>query len=148
MRLIPLTKNKFALVDDEDYSWLITWKWCAQKDGNTYYAATKIPCLGGSKSLQMHRLLMMYPTEHTDHINHNGLDNRKQNLRPCTFRENQSNRRNQGSSKYVGIYWNKQKGKWQSHISINGKLKTLGYFPLDHEYDAHLTYLAALSQIR
>jgi|GEM_PF-2358882 len=147
MKKIPLTQGKFALCDDEDYSWLMTWKWWAQKGRNTFYVATTRPGSEGGGTLQMHRLLMLYPTEHTDHWNHNGLDNRKNNLRDCTNRQNQSNLREPGSSKYTGVYWDNSRGVWKSHIKINGRTKTLGRFPLDYEYDAHLTYLAALSQI-
>jgi len=147
MKQIPLTQGKFALVDDEDYDWLMTWKWYAHKQGKTFYAATNMPYSEGGGMILMHRLLMMYPKDmHVDHINHDGLDNRKSNLRDCTNRQNQSNLRKPGVSQYTGVYWHKHANKWRSQIQINSKLKHLGYFPRDHEYDAHLAYLAAVSR--
>jgi len=147
MKKIPLTQGKFALVDDEDFDWLMTWKWHAHKNRSTFYAVTNIPYSGGQEAINMHRLLMLYPTEHTDHVNHNGLDNRKHNLRDCTHRQNMSNLRKPGSSQYTGVNWHKRDKIWVSQIRINGKVKHLGLFPRDHEYDAYLTYQAALSQI-
>ena len=148
MKRIPLTQGKFALVDDEDYDWLMTWNWYAKKGGNTFYAATNIPLADGRGAIKMHRLLMMHPKGmDIDHDNHEGLDNQKHNLITCTHRHNMSNLRKQGSSQYTGVNWHKQKGKWQSRFTANGKTKHLGLFPLDKEYEAHLMYLAAVSQV-
>lgn len=145
MKKIPLTQGKFALVDDEDYDWLMTWKWRAVKDGNNYYAAT-IQHGSGKGYIAMHRLLLMYPKKglHTDHINHNGLDNRKTNLRECTPRENQSNRRKKCSSKYLGVYWHKVGQGWQSELTIGSKRTYLGFFK--KEIDAHIAYSNALEK--
>ena len=141
MRLIPLTQGKFALCDGEDYDWLMTWKWCAHKGGKTFYAINNT-----HGPLLMHRLLMIHPKGmDIDHDDHDGLDNRKHNLIVCTHRQNASNRREPGSSQYTGVSWDKQRGKWKSQIWINDKKKHLGLFPLDKEYEAHLTYLAAVS---
>lgn len=65
------------------------------------------------------------PGHHIDHINHDSHDNRYWNLRCVTVRENNQNRRNQGSA---GIYWNKRLKKWQAQIRIQGKRKYLGIF--------------------
>jgi hypothetical protein len=139
MKQIPLTQGKFALVDDEDYEWLMTWKWCTANCRNLVYARA----YDNYGMFSMHRLLMLYPPSpyHIDHINHNGLDNRRVNLRVVTSRQNQHNRQYQGSSKYPGVYWNKRDLAWYSHIRINGKLRHIGVF--QSELNAGLAYQIA-----
>jgi len=68
--------------------------------------------------------------EVVDHINHNLLDNRRQNLRICTPSENKRNRvlAKNNSSGYKGVNWSKGANKWRTQISINGKQKHLGLF--------------------
>jgi len=81
----------------------------------------------------MHREII-HPPDHlvVDHINHNGLDNRKANLRHATRAQNNHNRliikREDSSSKNKGVSWKKDKKKWQAQIYVNGQLKFLGYF--------------------
>ncbi len=104
--LIPLTQGKFAIVDAEDYDWLIRYKWHACKCKNTYYASR----VRGGKTIKMHREIMRAPKGLVcDHINHNGLDNRKRNLRLCTNAQNCYNQRASatGTSKYKGVSWHK-----------------------------------------
>jgi hypothetical protein len=67
---------------------------------------------------------------HIDHINHDSHDNRPSNLRCVTVRENNQNRRNQGSA---GIYWNKRINRWQAQIRIQGKKVYLGVFKEESE---------------
>jgi flagellar basal body rod protein FlgC len=79
----------------------------------------------------MHRLIMNTPDGmDTDHINSNGLDNRRQNLRICTHAENLANRKKQisNTSGYKGVSWDKSCKKWAANISICGKYKKLGRF--------------------
>jgi len=144
MSLIPLTQNRFALVDSAYYEWLMTWKWHTAKQGNTYYAFTNTRFGDGTRGkIRMHRLLMVYPVGlEVDHINHNGVDNRKANLRTCTHRENQSNLRKPGSSKYTGVYWCNRDKRWKSAAWIDGGLRYLGSF--QEEIDAHTTYQKAI----
>jgi len=92
-RKIPLSRGKFAIVDPEDYDWLRAYKWHAQKGPRTWYAVHSLT--NGKKekrkNLQMHSLLVdIPPGMFCDHINHNGLDNRKANLRPATHTQNAS----------------------------------------------------------
>lgn len=81
-----------------------------------------------------HRLIFMYhfgyfPKE-IDHINRNKFDNHIENLRDCTFEENQQNknRRIDNVSGVVGVYWSLQKRKWKAEIMYNGIHKHLGFF--------------------
>jgi len=136
-RLIPLTRGKFAIVDAEDYPRLSQYTWFAEGTSRNCYAARK----AGGKSIKMHREVMQAP-DHlvVDHIDHNGLHNRKQNLRLCTFAQNCRNTRRtaKSSSKYKGVCWNKRNRKWAAAIRFENKTYYLGYF--DNELDAAKTY--------
>lgn len=138
MMKILLTQGKVALVDDADYEWLSQYKWCAcrQHGGNRWYAIS-----GAKPQLLMHRLILN-PSQgmETDHINHEGLDNRRFNLRACTHQQNQYNRIPQkgGTSQFKGVYWYKQYKKWQVQLCINGNRLFLGYFK--KEKDAARSY--------
>lgn len=136
-RLIPLTRGKFAIVDAEDYPRLSQYTWFAEGTSRNCYAARKV----GGKSIKMHREVMQAP-DHlvVDHIDHNGLHNRKQNLRLCTFAQNCRNTRRtaRSSSKYKGVCWNKRNCKWAAAIRFENKTYHLGYF--DNELDAARAY--------
>ncbi len=130
MKKIPLTQGEFALVDDEDFDWLNQWKWLLLTNGkNNLYAATWI----GGKCVLMHRLILGLKKENklqVDHINNNGLDNQKRNLRICTNQQNSWNqkKRKNKTSKYKGVSWSKLHKKWKVEIMINSKEKFLGLF--------------------
>jgi hypothetical protein len=126
---INLGKGIFATVDDDDYEWLNKSKWYLSK-GKYAHSRTHG---------YMHRLIMNAPRgKQVDHINGNGLDNRRANLRLCTNAQNHRNRQPiGGSSEYKGVYWDKTANKWNAGIWL-GKRKNLGYFV--NEKDAALTY--------
>lgn len=135
VKKIPLTRGKFALVDDQDFEWLNQWKWYAKESmGGRFYAARKVQIarINGKqkmKTLGMHRFLMNPPEEKVvDHINGNTLDNRKENLRVVSQHQNLQNRNKAKSSKYPGVYWHKNEKKWRARIQIRGKRKSLGNF--------------------
>jgi hypothetical protein len=148
MKEIPLTQGQFALVDDVDFEWLSRWKWCAMKHtSNGYYAGRTVQFKKpngrySTKTILMHRVILGLTDgkTHTDHINHNTLDNQKINLRECTPAENQRNSTSQknSSSKYLGVGWNKAAKKWRSQLIIAGKYKYLGSFTC--EIKAALAY--------
>lgn len=127
-RRIKLTYGKYAIVDAEDYERLSQYKWCAVEKGRTYYAKT----LGLNGSIvSMHRIVANAPKGLiVDHINHNGLDNRRSNLRLCTTTQNQRNSRPRpgSSSKYKGVCWCKSSKKFRARIYINRKSVDIGYF--------------------
>ena len=76
----------------------------------------------------MHRDIIRVRNEMVvDHINHNGLDNRKVNLRAATIAQNAWNRRRK-KSRFVGVNWNRQMKKWRVAVSDQGKRKHVGYF--------------------
>ena len=132
MKLIPLTKGYFAQVDDEDFEWLSQWKWQASVDKRNVYAITTIKNEHGKrKTVRMHRLILGVndPKILIDHWFQNGLDNQRKNLRTCTLSQNQMNRKRQmGSSRFKGVSWNKTKKRWCAHITLEGRLKSIGHF--------------------
>jgi len=136
-RLIPLTQGKFAIVDAEDYESLNKYKWYAIRQGNTFYAVRK----QGDRHIRMHRVITNAPKGlDCDHIDHNGLNNRKRNLRLCTRLQNSRNQRARrgGTSRYKGVYWHKGQKKWHAGISSEGKSYFLGSF--ENEIDAAKAY--------
>lgn len=150
MKLIPLSaarnsKNKgkyFAKVDDEDYDFLMQWHWTCCISKRTQYAYR----FGGvgNPRIMMHRVILKIsnPKIDGDHINHDGLDNQKFNLRSVSRAQNTRNKTSmKGSiSKYVGVSMkggNRRK-KWFAQIAGNGGHKHLGYF--EREDDAAKAY--------
>lgn len=131
MREIPLTQGKVALVDDEDFEEVNQFKWYANKIGSIFYAARAIRIGGRLIHIRMHRyLLNALSGQETDHRNHNGLDNRRENIRTCSHAENSRNKQNcrGGSSKFKGVYWDKKNRKWKAQIMSDGRCLNLGRF--------------------
>ncbi len=143
-RLIPLTRGQFAIVDAEDYPRLSRFIWFAEGARNKYYAVRK----ENGKSIKMHRQILNAP-DHlvVDHIDHNGLNNRKKNLRLATFTQNCQNQRrcSHGTSKYKGVCWNKRCKKWAAAIKCDNKTYYLGYFK--DETTAALAYDSAARRL-
>jgi len=132
MKTIKLSQGKIALVDDEDYERLSRWKWQAQKEGNLRcYAMRRTQRPGKRRGILMHREILHVPANlETDHIDHNGLNNQKTNLRICTKTQNMGNRvRNRGRiNKYKGVSLHKATQKWCAQIGVHGKRIYLGLF--------------------
>jgi len=132
MKKIKLTKNKFALVDDEDFEYLDRWKWRFTSKGYAARSQRIGPRVEGKqKTIYMHRIVNQTPIGHeTDHHNGNRLDNQKSNLRPCTRSQNRMNsdKRASCTSKYKGVSWKKQDSIWVAQVKVNGLRKHIGYF--------------------
>lgn len=140
-RRIPLTQGRFAIVDDADFEWLNEWKWYAARRGRTYYAVRGIRIKGKRHGIQMHRVILQPPPGlEPDHINNDGLDNRRLNLRLCTRSQNKANSRKQPgcSSRYKGVSWNRRSRKWTAYITTNYRRRHLGCF--DDEEQAAAAY--------
>lgn len=148
MKQIQLTQNKTALIDDEDFELVNEFKWCAVQQGRNFYATrgywnkqTK-----KTKQIRMHRLIMDVtdPKIEIDHINGDGLNNQRYNLRICTRSQNQRNKRKQNNttSKYEGVHWHKQHNKWIAKIRINGQRKHLGCFLCEIDAACYYDYYA------
>ena len=130
MREIELTQGKIALIDDEDFDDLKRFKWQANKAGNAFYATRTVRFGACNKfHLQMHKAILEAPDGmDIDHINHNGLDNRKENLRVCSHAQNCQNQKlhRNSMSGHKGVTWNKRDENWRARIMINGIAKHLG----------------------
>lgn len=134
VKRIPLTQGKFAIVDDADYEYLMQWKWYAVKDKNTYYAMrnqriSESGTRARRTTILMHRAIMKVQTGlQIDHINHNGLDNRKANMRICTNKENHYNQLSQRNktSKYRGV--SRDKNRWRADIQRDKNKLYLGSY--------------------
>jgi len=130
---IPLTQGKFAIVDGEDYECLSKHKWHAHREhSGVYYARSNKKVVAGKHvTIFMHRLILNVPEGmQTDHINHDGLDNRRKNLRVCTRAQNQHNRRatKRASSRYKGVGWRMRTRKWAAYINKDGSCRFFRYF--------------------
>lgn len=129
MKQIPLTQGKFALVDDEDFERVSQFKWTYKKSINTGYAQRTL--WPSNKHLYLHSFILN-TSEMVDHINGNGLDNRKINLRHANKAINSMNRIKQknNTSGYKGVhkYKIKLRKPFQAYIKVNGKRKHLGMF--------------------
>lgn len=132
MKQISLSQGKFALVDDSDYKWLNQWKWSLlrRRHQHKYYAVRGDK---NNKIIYMHREILGLKRGRevqADHINNNGIDNRRVNLRKCTHKENQRNQPKNvtNTSGYKGVTWYKAGGKWHAQIKVNRTKYHLGYF--------------------
>jgi hypothetical protein len=131
VREIPLTKGYVAVVDAGDYEWLSKFKWQVSVQSGTAYAKRHLGCGYGDATASLHRTIMLPdPGQRVDHINHDGLDNRRTNLRLCTQSLNCGNQRvsERGTSRYKGVFWNKQCRKWTAFIKVDYQNKYLGLF--------------------
>ena len=143
-RRIPISQGKFAIVDPDDYERISRHKWYACRRNRTYYAIRGqwSPALKKRLTISMHREIIDVPDDlFVDHINHNGWDNRKANLRPATAAENAQNARYpkiNTTSKYRGVWYNKKKKRWRAVIGINNTRKVIGSFR--NEIDAAIAY--------
>ena len=140
---IPLTRGEFALIDEQDYDLISQHRWYAVKTPHSYYAATSFK---HTHKIYMHRIILNPPTGlMVDHVNKNGLDNRRCNIRICTRSQNGINRESKhGSlSKFKGVTWNYRDGLWYATIKKNQVTHRLGAFK--NEIDAAIAYdIAAL----
>ena len=136
MKRIPLTQGKVAIIDDKDLALVSQYEWFAHKNGKNFYAETRLPISKGRILLKMHVLIMGKKIGfEIDHINHNGIDNRRENLRHATHSQNHQNNRPRihCSSKYKGVYWHKRDKKWEVQIGLDGALFYLGRFASEQE---------------
>jgi len=135
-RYIPLTQGKFAVVSVEDYERLSQYNWCISRSGRRLYACRN----ENGRHIAMHRFLMNPPKGMVvDHIDGDGLNNRRSNLRVCTQQQNLWNTRPTGkSSKYKGVSRDKQKKKWVVYVRCNDENLYCGRF--DDEVEAARVY--------
>lgn len=148
VREIQLTKGYVALVDDAEFSREhivefprgLIWRgcicdrlWIAKVKPCTVYATSM---LSGSFELRLHRVVMDAKYgELIDHVDGNGLNNRRDNLRRATNQGNNANRKSQrgSGSRFKGVWFHKVAGKWEAAIQCDGKKQYLGLHVLEEE---------------
>lgn len=135
---IPVRPDRFAIVDDADYDWLAKHKWSLDSGGYAYRKVRNV-------TFYMHRVVLNASGPAVvDHVNHDKLDNRRENLRIVTTAQNNYNQRPQKrpkSSQYKGVSLNKAVNRWQAHIKKGNERRYLGLY--DSEQDAARAYNAA-----
>jgi hypothetical protein len=147
MREILLTQGEVALVDDEDYDFLNQFNWHVQKKKTVSYAiGHKTECRKRT-TIRMHREIMKEKLTgklQVDHIDHNGLNNQKSNLRIVTNRENLMNLKNKQfhSSIYTGVTFSKRDKLYKARMWIGNKCYNLGDFK--DELKAAIVYMQAV----
>ena len=150
---IPLTRGYVALVDPIDAD-LLRYKWCISTQRHKVYACRGVSAHGKWTTEQLHRVILSRMTqrrllrsEYSDHINGNGLDNRRANLRLSTGSENGWNRGKQvnNTSGYKGVFQIGNRMKWRAQIRHLGKSIHLGTF--DNREEAHAAYCEAVQCI-
>lgn len=148
---IPLTQGQVALIDDEDFDIVSAYKWYAhwKPNGRRFYAITNISRTLGRGTLKMHRLVfgLKDPLIHVDHIDGDGLNNCRHNLRLCTNTQNHMNLRRyaNNTSGLTGVFFEKRRQKWRAEICAQRKRRFLGYF--DDAESAAAAYASAAREI-
>ena len=144
-RRIPLSQGQSTIVDDEDFGRISAHKWYARWDQSTqsFYAARKLPREKRKQTTQhMHREIMGLESgdhQQIDHLNHDTLDNRKENLRIVTNRKNSENRCDQ--SEY-GVGVRKDGKRFQARARVDGHQVHLGMFcTLEEAQEARVNFL-------
>lgn len=140
MKKIQLTQGKFALVDDPDFEWLNQWKWTVMKKGSRsvgFYAYRKNygkktdPGRPDGAMILMHKLIMQTPSgSDTDHIDNDGFNNQRVNLRVISRTQNNFNSgiHVNNSSGHRGVSWSRNARLWRAYIGGSKTRRELGYF--------------------
>lgn len=139
MKLLHFSNGKHAIIDDEDYDLVNGFTWTYAKSYESKwtikeYAFRSTSRKGGQKRkrIYLHRMLIDAPAGiQVDHVNGNGLDCQRHNIRLATPSQNQGNQKvslRPKYSKYKGVTWYKDIKKWGASIKDKGKQKHLGLF--------------------
>jgi hypothetical protein len=149
MKTIDLGNGRAAMVDDEDYDRLAGLPWCCVEHTYTAYALLSLQHNGKRRVVFMHRqILGVTAAFEVDHIDGNGLNNQRANLRVANRQQNAMHRRFCPSptktSRYKGVSWDRGKrpgrspARWRAKIDVSGRCIHLGRF--DSEEDAARAY--------
>lgn len=124
-------KHGVAVLDEEDFDRISQFHWNSvqvdKRSENLIYATTKI----ARKTTYMHRMVMgAQPGEEVDHIDGNGLNNSRSNLRIATSQQNKRNQRvhKDSTSRIKGVSWSPERRKFQVYITVDWKRIPLGRF--------------------
>jgi len=128
--------GRVAYVDDADLPLVSPYRWTVWESGHGGpYAIANI----NRRIVKMHRLITGQAG--MDHIDRDGLNNRRSNLRPATMSQNIANTLSRGgSSRFKGVSWDRVNGRWRAAITIAGQGRNLGRYASEEEaaraYDA------------
>lgn len=139
MQKIPLTQDKFAIVDDDDFHYLSRFSWCFYEDKSGNFQAMVVI---GKKSIYMQEIIQ--PAKkgyYLKHRNGNNLDNRKENLEMISLnhRRHIGLKKRLGASKYRGVQ-RASKNTWRVVIAKDGIRYCIGIFKFNEEKKAALAY--------
>lgn len=126
---IQLNKTRFAVIDKKDFPLIKDKNWCLHKSRGRFYAA----CWDkNNRRILMHCFILGKTNKgyEIDHINGDGMDNRRINLRVCTHSQNMLNMKitSRNTSGYKGVHFHKKLNKWRARICVNGRKICLGVF--------------------
>lgn len=140
MKLIPLTQGKFAMVDDEDFERVSRFTWRFHRGKNSGYARAWLSCSKGKRTQQLLHRFLFPDLLHIDHIDGNGLNNQRSNLRAATPQQNNQNARKriQATSRFKGVCWYRKDEVWSVQIYFNQHQIFLGRY--ESETDAAHVY--------
>lgn len=147
MKEIALSRDKVALVDDEDYDRVLPYRWAAYRSPVKHYETWYAVNVDVGT---MHRFILEpQDAQDVDHRDGDGLNNTRENLRVCTHQQNLWNKRKpyrngRATSHYKGVYYDKVRGQWRAQIRVDGKTKKLGRHETEEAaaraYDAAAAY--------
>ena len=146
--MIPLTMGHHALIDVDSLPLISGFNWYAKKNKTVIYAARSQVLNGAKMQILMHREILKTPSNmHTDHIDGNGLNNTRSNLRHVSHDQNMQNRANLSSNKsgFKGVHWSSSINRWVAQIRYKGKRIYLGVFKSAE--DASVAYAKASAKL-
>lgn len=130
MATFEIKGGHVVLLDDKDLPLVQDYKWYARPTNGNIYAKARLGSGRSAPQGDMPRVIMNpKPGQFVDHINGNGLDNRRANLRICRQKDNARNcRRPVGASGYRGVRFRRDRGSWVAHLSIDNKEVYVGSY--------------------
>jgi hypothetical protein len=148
---VPLTRGYETVIDSEDVALISQWNWQVAITNGLPYAVrySRRDAQGKQHIIRLHRLLMNVPDGMVvDHIDHDGLNNRRSNLRLATPLQNAHNRLRpkRASNALRGVYRYPGEKKWRARIWSLGERISLGTF--DTAEEAHAAYCAEAKRLR
>jgi hypothetical protein len=129
--MLPLTRGKFSVLDEEDAMWAQDLLWVYNPARSGYAQRTDVS--NGRRTVSLHEAIAARAGIHgqeIDHVNGNGLDNRRQNLRSANRLQNSRNKAvyKNNTSGHRGVWYDSRVKRWRAHIRLHGTLIHLGCF--------------------